>query len=76
MLHLERAVMKNPYVFKGKEPCRKRFGISTKTLRRFTQNTSTFFKNAAAFFEKPELFLKKAEMNSGHSDFLPELWKI
>ena len=47
-----------------------------KTLRRFTQNTSTFFKNAAAFFEKPELFLKKAEMNWEYSDFLPELWKI
>jgi hypothetical protein len=46
------------------------------TLRRFTQNTSTFFKNAAAFFEKPELFLKKAEMNWEYSDFLPELWKI
>ena len=50
----------------------KRFDISTKTLRRFTQNTSTFFKNAAAFFEKPELFLKKAEMNWEYSDFLPE----
>ena len=68
--------MKNPYIFKGKEPYRKRFDISTKTLRRFTQNTSTFFKNAAAFFEKPELFLKKAEMNSEHSDFLPKPWKI
>ena len=68
--------MKNPYIFEGKESYRKRFGISTKTLRRFTQNTSTFFKNAAAFFEKPELFLKKAEMNWEYSDFLPELWKI
>ena len=68
--------MKIPYVFEGKEPCRKRFGISTKTLRRFTQNTSTFSKNAAAVFEKPELFLKKAEMNWEYSDFLPELWKI
>ena len=76
MLHLEYLLMENPYVFEGKEPCRKRFDISTKTLRRFTPNTSTFFKNAAAFFEKPELFLKKAEMNSGHSDFLPEPWKI
>ena len=68
--------MKNPYVFDGEEPYRKRFDISTKTLRRLTQNTSTFFKNAAAFFEKPELFLKKAEMNSEHSDFLPKPWKI
>jgi hypothetical protein len=76
MLHLEKTLMKNPYVFEGKEPCRKRFDISTKTLRRFTQNTSTFFKNAAAFFEKPELFLKKAEMNWEYSDFLSELWKI